>query len=155
MKVALKKIIFADYVTLLTILVPFTFLLLYLDATYFGILNAYIASRRNSSPANPTFFLQLALITLTICLPIGIYRVKQIVNHFKDGHEIKGNITSIFFHKDRGRIEYEYIYEGKKYRSGNAIHANRFVKSLKVGQEVSLILAKENPKKALIKEMYT
>jgi hypothetical protein len=87
-------------------------------------------------------------------LPLLIFRIKSIYNHFSNGIEVNGKIVSINLWKDRGRIEYEYEIEGKKYETGNAVHRSKFVDSLSEGQEIKIIVSKKNHKKGLIKEMY-
>jgi hypothetical protein len=65
-----------------------------------------------------------------------------------------GKITYISLFKDRGRIEFSYIFEDKEYVSGIAVHQNTYIKSLKEGQQINVVVNKENPKKAFIKDMF-
>jgi hypothetical protein len=73
--------------------------------------------------------------------------IKRIVN---TGPEVMGRIQSIGFIKDRGRVEYDYEYDGKSYHAGNAIWKNRETKKLQDGDEIALIVDPDNPSRAFI-----
>lgn len=153
MKISLKKTLGADYLSILSIVIPIVALLLYIDARYFNLLHL-IVKRGTSTNNDSFFFLWMAIVTILICIPFLFFRVQRIKNHFKEGVEVIGIIIYISLFKDRGRIEFSYVFEGKEYVSGTAVHQNSYVKSLKMGQHINVVVNKENPKKAFIKEMF-
>lgn len=154
MKVSTIKIIKSDYLAMLSLIAPVVTIVLFIDSKFFGFLHQFFSRGRSADPADPSFFLIMAIITICIFVPLFILRIKSIHNHFKTGIEITGKIVYLNLWKDRGRVEYEYEIDGEKYRSGNALHRSKFVNSLAEGQKVTIIISKNNHKKGLIKEMY-
>ena len=152
MNVSIKKIIKSDYSSLLSVIIPIVSWVIYLDVAHIGVLHNLFS--RGRTVGDPYVFLLMAICSTLIFVPVLIARIVTIKNHFKNGVEVDGTITSIFFYRDRGRIEYEYELDNKPYNSGNAIHKSKFAKSLKEGQKVRLVVKKDKPNKALIREMY-
>lgn len=154
MKVSTIKIIKSDYLAMLSLIAPVITIVLFIDSKYFGFLHQFFSRGRSTEPGDPSFFLNMAIVTICIFIPLLIFRIKNIYNHFEKGIEVVGKIVYLNLWKDRGRVEYEYEIDGEKYRSGNALHRNKFVNSLEEGQEVIIIVSKNNHKKGFIKEIY-
>jgi hypothetical protein len=51
-------------------------------------------------------------------------------------------------------VEYVYTYQGQKYASGNAIHKVKQTQGLKIGEEVLVMIDRNNPKRAFIRDLY-
>lgn len=154
MKVSIIKIIKSDFLAILSLIVPVVAIILFFDFKYFGILQQFFSRGRSMESGASTIFLIMAIVAVCIFIPLLIFRINSIYNHFRDGIEVGGKIVYINLWKDRGRVEYEYQINEKKYRTGNAVHRSKFVDSLFEGQEVKIIVSKNNHKKGLIKEMY-
>lgn len=154
MRVSLFKIFKSDYASVLLLLFPLIAFALFIDSKYFGVLHELFSENTHIFLGNYLIFLWMSIASIVICFPLLFFRIKSIQNHFKNGLEVIGEIVFVELWKDRGRVEYEYEIDGKKYRSGNALHRNKFVNSLKKGQKINVIVSKENFKKALIKDMY-
>lgn len=152
MKPSLQKIIWSDYLTLVSVLFPIILWLIYLDSitTQFS----HMLSSKTDEPIDPAIFIWIAVGGSATFIPILLYRVSAIYKHFTDSEIVEGTITMIRIIKDRGRVEYSYHYSGQTYHTGNAIHKNKFTKSLREGDHVDLAVSRSNPSKALIKEMY-
>lgn len=99
-----------------------------------------------------------------IFLPIGftilglivtIWRVTYINKFFENGIEITGDITELNFVKDRGNIEYSYLWNGKTFNGYNSIMKNSKTRSLQKGQKISLILNPQKPDQSLPLELYS
>ena len=83
-------------------------------------------------------------------------RIGNIKRVISSGPEVKGRIQGIGFIKDRGRVEYEYDYNGRSYRAGNAIWKNRETTRLHDGDEICrLIVDLDNPSRAFIASLNT
>lgn len=154
MKASTIKIIKSDYLAILSLIAPAVAIVLFIDFKYFGILRQFFSRGRSAGSGDSTIFLIMAIVVVCIFLPLLIFRINSIYNHFRDGIEVGGKIVYINLWKDRGRVEYEYQINEKKNRTGNAVHRSKFVDSLFEGQEVKIIVSKNNHKKGLIKEMY-
>lgn len=147
-KVSITKAVKSDYLSMLSSIAPIVFWALYIDSQWIGIFQA------PDQPSDPLFFLILALSgTIVFGLALAL-RLQSIISHFENGVEVEGMIKAIWLFRGRGRVEYQYQYEGIQYQSGNAIHKTEFARSLHEGQNVKLVVRKDKPNKALIKDMY-
>ncbi|MFH1711888.1 MAG: hypothetical protein ABH846_01475 [Patescibacteria group bacterium] len=154
MKVSIIKIIKSDYMAVISLIAPMVMLLLYLDAKYIG-LSAYIFSGKlHGQAVDPQLMLIIAIVTSVIFLPLLLIRVLRIRMIFKKGIEVEGIIRTVDLWKDRGRIGFVYSFEGKGYTKEISVHQSKFVKSLKPEQRISVIVMKDDRRKALIKEMF-
>jgi hypothetical protein len=72
------------------------------------------------------------------------------------GVDVTGYIYSADAFKTGGsRVEYKYEYQGEKYCRGNALtHPVYFKRDFHDGEEVALRIDLENPKRAVIKDIY-
>ena len=100
-------------------------------------------------------FVVIAAVVTLLCGWFAARRIAAIKRVIRSGPEVKGRIQSIGFVKDRGRVDYEYLYEGQTYQAGNAIWKNRETTKLKRGGEVTLILDPNKPSRAFIASLYT
>lgn len=99
-------------------------------------------------------FVIAGVLTL-VCGWFASQRIKNIKRIISDGIEVKGRIQSIYFARDRGRVEYDYEYNGQAYHAGNAIWKNRETTKLSEGDDIDLIVDSAKPSRAFIKTLYT
>jgi hypothetical protein len=83
-----------------------------------------------------------------------IWRIRRISMIFEDGLEVTATIGNVFFFRDRGRVDYTFTYNGQKYITGNALHKVKQTSELKVGDTVSVLSVRNNPKRACIRDLY-
>lgn len=140
-KPSLSRILFGDYASLLSALFPLIFW------TFTGY---YFFVGDNSAQ----FFMFLSAIITVIAVPFFLWRYRSISSVFEDGMESQGTITAISFFRGRGRVNYVYNFQGQEYGSGNTINRTKYTKDLRVGQQVSIFVDRENPKRAFIKQIY-
>jgi hypothetical protein len=100
-----------------------------------------------------TFTLIYAAVSV-IALGLLLWRIQLIRGVFSDGIETTATINSISFFRDRGRVEYIYMHEGKKYAGGNAVHKVKQTEALQVGQQVVVVIDRSQPKQAFIRDLY-
>ncbi|QDU93639.1 DUF3592 domain-containing protein [Lignipirellula cremea] len=100
----------------------------------------------------------LVVIAVVVTLLLG-WLARQRIGDFKriisSGPEVQGRIQSIHFFKDRGRVEYDYQFEGESYHAGNAIWKNRETTPFREGDAITLILDPDKPSRAFIAALYT
>jgi len=100
------------------------------------------------------FLLYMAIIGTPIGAAIMLLRIRWFIGFFKRGVVVSGSVVDVYWHKDRGRIEYTYTYQSKDYRHGNGMMKTRMTARISVGDEVKLIVDPQNPKRALIRNLY-
>src|SRR5690349_21678251 len=97
-------------------------------------------------PAESAYFGAAAAAVLTVLMvPLSIWRVASIKRVVQTGTSCAGRITHISFHKDRGRVDYVYAFDGKEHQSGNGIWKNSKTQSLREGDQVELIVDPARP----------
>ena len=138
---SLFRVISTDYSSFLSVLFPIVF----------GGFSVYFFIAGNNALQ---LFLFLAIGAIVLGVPYLVQRYRNISSVFADGIEAQGTVTNIFFFRGRGRAEYSYIVQGKKQTSSNAVNKNSRTRSLKVGQTVTVVVDRNDPKLAFIKEIY-
>ena len=93
-----------------------------------------------------------ALLSLSL---FGVaLRYISIVTLYNSGLEAKATVSEVGFFRDRGYIKYIYPYENKKYASHMKVMKNGTTTRYQVGNEIDVIVDRENPKKSLIKDLF-
>jgi len=113
-----------------------------------------LVALKNIPPFDITFP-AISLAVTVISLIVLTWRIRQVFALLSDGLEMSATISNVSFFRDRGRVDYIYNYQGQKYASGNAIHKVKLTKNLKIGDEVIVVVDRNNPKRAYIRDLYT
>ena len=139
---SLLKIIWIDYW-------GFVSTVLCLIAAGMAIYNTFLS--RNATPG----MLWFALGILGLGLWGVALRYISIVSLYNSGLETQATVSEVGFFRDRGTIKYIYPYENKKYASHMTVMKNGTTTRYQVGSEIEVIVDRENPKKSLIKDLFT
>lgn len=140
---ALVKIITTDYAAFLAFLFPVVAWGFYFIMIVF----------QNVNLADFTLPMIFAVITI-VSLSMLFWRVQVFNTIFNDGIEAPATISNISFFRDRGRVDYIYTFQGQKYVSGNAVHKVRQTQNLQIGEQVIVVVDRNNPKRAFIRDLY-
>ena len=140
---SLLKIITIDYIAFLGWLFPVVMWGIYIALIVLGNIKA-------NDFTLPIIFAVISVVALAIL----IWRIQVFNTIFSDGIETTATINNVSFFRDRGRVDYVYTYQGQKYVSGNAIHKVKQTLALKVGEQVVLMIDRNNPKRAFIRDLY-
>jgi hypothetical protein len=153
-KPSIVRIIQSDFLALLGVIVPVVLLIMYICVAYFG----YFPGLRGHDPIQGTegapVLLYMFIFGLVVGLPLAFWRIRSIQQLFAKSVEINGQVTNISFIKDRGRVEYSYTYQNQKYSGGSAIMKTGKTQKLSSGSQVVLLVNPDQPKRALIRELY-
>ncbi|HKJ37526.1 MAG TPA: DUF3592 domain-containing protein [Anaerolineales bacterium] len=140
-KPSLFRVILVDYSSLLAALFPITFWIL---TTYYFY----------TGDDGLQFFVLLSTGVTVLGIPYLFWRFHIISSVFEDGLEVQGTIMSVSFFRGRGRADYTYTHQGQKYISGNAISRTKYTRTLQSGQQVTILVDRNTPKRAFVKEIY-
>lgn len=140
---SLIKIMTIDYLALLGWLFPVVMWGIYITLVILG----------KNKPNDITLLVIYAVITVA-ALGVLIWRIQVFKTVFSDGFETTAVIKNVFFFRDRGRVDYAYTYQGQNYTSGNAIHKVKQTRALMIGEQVTLVVDRNNPKRAFIRNLY-
>ena len=148
-KPALRRIIWTDYPAFYASLVP---------VVSWIVLLAWLPDWRGDGPvispeARP-LFLTLAAIATVAGLGVLIWRVCLVHKLFCKGVQVRGKISSVEIRRDRGWVDFFYIFDHKEYTSRIEVHRNAQTKGLKAGDLVVLVVDRSNPKRAFIRDLY-
>ena len=89
-----------------------------------------------------------------VCLFLLWRRVRGIRETLNTGMRVPGRIVSVFFHEDRGRVEFEYQYAGPR-TAGVAITKNAGTSLLAAGLPIDLVVHPERPDEPLVLGLYS
>jgi hypothetical protein len=153
-KASIWRIIQSDYVALIGTAWPLVFLALYLVVTYLGYMPG-LGGRAPIQGGNANSLLTLAILGWLIGPPLVFWRVRVIQKVFEKGQEVQGQITAVSFFRDRGRVEFSFIFEGQTYKLGCAIMKTKQTSAFKPGLSLVLLINPQKPgKQALIRDLY-
>ena len=140
---SLVKIITIDYAAFMALLFPII---------TWGIYMVLVVLQK----VKTTDFSLLAIYTGITIVAVGVmgWRIQVFNSVFNDDIEVPAIISNVFFFRDRGRIDYVYTHQGQKYASGNTVHKVKQTRSLLVGEQVIVMLDRNNPKRAYIRNLY-
>ena len=123
--------------------------------TIFAIITPgfYLYDRFSGGAFVPNFeWITLGLLTLAL---FGLAsRYISIVSLYNSGLEVRATVSDIGFFRDRGYIKYIYTFENRKYASQMTVMKNRVTTSYRIGNEIDVIVDRENPKKSLIRDLF-
>jgi hypothetical protein len=105
------------------------------------------------------FLLILALVLTPIGLVTFYWRYHLIVSTIANGAEVTGRITEIETISTGKRREdrilhYEYNVNGQAYQYKNRVKKNTHARTLKQGQQITLLAHEKTPHIAFIKDIY-
>jgi len=149
----LARIIWTDYTAFLSLLFPLMAWVIYLLVA--GFRSPFGEAGETAVTAQEILrLLYICLALSLVCLPLLAWRVLIIRSVFSHGLEARGQIDSVFFNRDRGRIQYTYTFQGQTYTSGAALHRTRKTKTLQAGDQVILVVDRDKPRRAFIRDLY-
>ena len=100
---------------------------------------------------------ELTLFIVMFTLPFDLafaWRIWVINTIFQNGIETPAVIERINTHNGQGWIAYRYTFQGRACRSGAFVVVNKAVKALSPGEQVIVVVDQNNPKRALIRDLY-
>ena len=106
------------------------------------------------SPSVAPFYLILAVVATVVGMGVLAWRIMLLWRTFWKGTQVRGKISSVYLKRDRGRVEYTYIFDNQEFKSGAEVHRTKQTKALKQGDRVILMVDRANPKRAFIRDLY-
>lgn len=141
MKSSLRKILSTDWPALAASLgIPIIW------AIHFGF--PYL--RQTALPL-PLWLPGTISVALIIWLVWRISRVAKLVAH---GQLAVGKITELKIAMDRGRLEFEFEYQGKSISTWSPIHKTKAVLSLTPSTVIEVLFDPSCPTRAIVKHLY-
>jgi hypothetical protein len=135
------KVAWTDYAASLGLLAPVTLLLVTVIVYFFG-------------EGIESIWLYMTIGVCAVGPLLSLWRYSLISGILGSGIEVEGHVTRVSFFRGRGRVYYLYTFQGERYESSNAIQQNKYTRSLEIGLPVKVMVDRENPKKAFIKQLY-
>ena len=136
------KVIWIDYWAFVSVMLCLIAVGMYVYDRFFS---------RNLSQSFSWFSLGVLILGL-----FGLaWRYVSIVSLYNSGLEAKATVSEVSFFRDRGYIKYIYPYENKKYASHMTVMKNTTTARYQVGNQIEVIVDRENPKRSMIKDLFT
>jgi hypothetical protein len=146
---SIGRLIFADYASLLCFLFPVINWGMFVAAA-----SGYWPDEPGVSISRARFFLWLGVGTTIVCVPILYKRIKGLHSLLREGIPVQARLTSVWFLKDRGRIDYEYTYEGRAYRGGMALTKSKRAGAFREGQEITVLVRPGKPEQSIVPDVF-
>ena len=83
-----------------------------------------------------------------------ILRCISIITLFNSGWEVKATINEMGFFRGRGYIQYIFPYQNGRYAGRMTVMKTKATSSYRVGDEVIVIVDRDNPKKSIIRDLF-
>lgn len=142
-KTSILKILFTDFAAFVCLIIPLL---------YGGM---YLLLLSSGSPQKVVLFTPLYLgVVALVCWGIVLWRVYLIKTVVEDGWLTQATITNISITKDRGRIDYTYKYGENEYKSWCAVMLTQRTRSLRLGEQVPVMLDSSNHRRAFLPDLY-
>ena len=148
----LKSILKGDYFSLLSLLGATVPPALWIAGVLFGVLPGRSGDVEILED-DRSFYLALSASFAIVSTIFLVKRVRGIRSLLAKGESVVGTIVYARRDRDRGRVEFEYEYRGTVFRRGMAVHYSEDWDFQK-GEPVELAVDPENPKRALIVEVF-
>lgn len=87
-------------------------------------------------------------------VPLLLLRVRSVRGIFARGVVVPGRVTAVWLEGDRGRVDFEYAFEGATYRCGAALHRTSAAERLREGADVEVLVDRARPQSALIPALF-
>jgi hypothetical protein len=146
----LFRIVSTDYAALLGVVFPLVGIGLWL-ASHFGLLGSV---RGHAAQPGAAIFFWIAVAATVLGVLLLGWRIRRFTRLFASGRRVPGTVTSVWFYKDRGRIEFSYELDGRRLTGGNAVHKTRRTSAIEEGMAVTILLDPHNPKTTLLLDLY-
>lgn len=151
---SIKAIVVNDYAAFLATMFPLVFFGMALVIRVVGFMPDLKRGRNPLGPENIPFYLILGAVTLLIGAVVIILRYRRINDYFLNGVEITGVVVKRSQFRDRGRIYFQYISGDTEYTASAAVHFSGRVKRMKEGQEVAVLIKRNDPPHSILKDLY-
>ena len=117
----------------------------------FWVFYLYDTFIRKNEAANYLYW----LIGVTfVCLAVILWRYASILSIYGAGLEAKAVVSGAGFFRDRGYISFIYTYQGQKYQSRVSVMRTKRTARFQVGDEIDVLVDRDNPKRAVIRNLY-
>jgi hypothetical protein len=118
------------------------------------ILWGYFIYTTFAQPPVENTLLYYGLGITAVFVPILLWRIFFFIKIFNTGVETSAMIQEIGFFRGRGRVNYIYTHQDTRYSSSNTIRQTSRTKDISINQEVTVLVDPNNPKRAIIKQLY-
>jgi hypothetical protein len=161
----LKKIIMTDYFAMMIfaiIIVASFFIILVTLKGKIPDIRPYLSQGRGivNYIKDINYSNKAILLSIIVGIPVLIFRVNRIKSLFKSGVEVKGKVlrsrlSTIARGSTKFIIEFKYNYHGQDYETETTLaFTNRKGRLVQSGQDITVLVDNNNPKKAIIKDLY-
>jgi hypothetical protein len=144
------RVIWTDFIAFFTALMPVIMWVIFIVLATVGPIPDMRWGRDPLTHA-PIY---LPTVFTLVAIPVLVWRVSGTRRLFADGIEVPGSITDVSFFRDRGYVKFTYRYLDVTYNGRSAIMETGPAKALRPGDQVTVVLRRENPKRAAVRELY-
>ena len=96
-------------------------------------------------------------IGISVCILAAValvWRIVRVTRLFDSGEQTDGVVEAVRIVKDRGRLEYSYRVKEEIISGWNPVHKSKQVLSLRVGQTITVLFDRAQPKKSIVADIF-
>jgi hypothetical protein len=150
---SLGRIILTDHCTCFAISAIIIFWIIYIATIQFGYFPDIRYAREPLTETAAPFFYNMGVVATLTGIPMIGWRIRFFQTLYRRGVEVNGHIYLEYVLSTK-RVEYKYTYQGIDYWRGNALADSKYQNYYNDGDEVILLIDPQNPKRAIIKDLY-
>ena len=81
-------------------------------------------------------------------------RISHIARLFEHGLSARAVVTNLRIERDRGRLEFVFEYDGRRFASWMPVHKTEQVMTLIPGTAIEVLFNREKPEQAIVKSLF-
>jgi hypothetical protein len=113
----------------------------------------YLFDALRGNPASVNFLYTLLAITAG-SLAVLAWRYSAILSFFDNGVESQATINEVGFFRGRGRVAFVYRFQGQKYLTSSMVMKTKRTECIQPGECMVILLMPDNPKRAILRDLY-
>jgi len=145
---SLFRIITTDRLAFILAIIPIVVWVL----LFIGILTDTLSDVRWSF--SPLSELPIAAGITIIVIPLCIWRVRVVWKLLTQGTLVAGWVTNLVFFRDRGRIDYHYIYGENEWKAQAGVMKVKRTEAMATRKDITVVVDPKKPSRTLIWDLF-
>ena len=105
---------------------------------------------RNIGGHDIRYYLIAAVAGSVVLIAGGLLRIGTIMSLAENGAEVKASINQIIMRRNKGRVEYTYVYGGERYEASIAFRSRDPLKDVQRGTNLPALVDPGKPQRSIL-----
>lgn len=99
-------------------------------------------------------YLIAAIAGTVVLIGAGLFRLGTIMSIAENGAAVKASINQIIVRRNKGRIEFTYVYGDERYEASMAFRSRDPIKDVQRGTAITALVDQSKPSRAILPAVY-